>query len=157
MLMSWPARAWVRSRSAHYHSRGHPLSPADIDWLLPFHAPDLLASVRICRRPLRLRHFAGMTYGTAIVIAPDAPSEGASWRRLLFHELVHVVQYDILHIDAFIDMYLREWAGGGYRYRAIGLEEDAYAIESRYSAAPFQPFSVRGEVERRLAERGRPG
>lgn len=152
--MSWPARAWVRSRSAHYHAKGLPISPADLDWLVPFHAPHLLADVRICRAPLRLSRFAGMTYGAAILISPDAPSEGAAWRRLIFHELVHVVQYDILDIDAFIDMYLREWAEGGYRYRAIGLEEDAYAIESLYTAGPLQPFSVRAEVERRLAERG---
>lgn len=95
----------------------------------------------------------GMTYGAAILIDSNAPSEGAVWRRLIFHELVHVVQYDILHMDAFIDMYLREWAAAGYRYRAIGLEEDAYAIESRYAAAPLQRFSVREEVERRLKGR----
>lgn len=150
-MILWTARAWVRSRRAHYHPAGECLSPDDIDLLTPFHDAELLAGVRVCRVHLRLGRIAGITYGDTILIAPDAPRDGHPWQRLVFHEMVHVVQYDVLGIDGFIDRYLRGWAGGGYRYRAIPLEEDAYAIEAMFTADRLSPFSVREEVERRLA------
>jgi hypothetical protein len=94
---------------------------------------------------------SGITYGDTILIAPDVAGEGLTWRRLLFHEMVHVVQYEILGFDPFIDRYLRGWAAVGYRYRAIPLEEDAYAIEAMFTGGLQGSFSVRQEVERRLA------
>lgn len=144
------ASAWVRNRRDRYHPAGERLSPADIDRLSPFHDAELLAGVRVCRVHLRLGGLAGITYGDTILIAPDAPREGHPWQRLVFHEMVHVVQYDVLGIDGFIDRYLRGWAAGGYRYRAIPLEEDAYAIEAMYLADSARPFSVRTEVEQRM-------
>jgi hypothetical protein len=153
-VILWAARAWVRRRSAHYHSTGEPLSPADLEWALPFHEPALLDGVRLSRVPLHVGRIAAITYGASILISPDAPSQGLAWHRLLFHELVHVAQYRALGIDAFIDRYLRGWAAGGYRYRAIGLEVDAYAIEARFASDPGRHFSVRAEVERRLAVSG---
>lgn len=150
-MILWTARAWVRNRRARYHPAGECLSPADIDLLTPFHDAELLAGVRVCRVPLHLGRIAGITYGDTILIVPDAPRNGRPWEQLLFHEMVHVVQYDVLGIDGFIDRYLRGWAAGGCRYRAIPLEEDAYAIEAMFTAGRRRPFSVREEVERRLA------
>ncbi len=144
------ASAWVRSRRDRYHPAGDGLSPADIDLLSPFHDAELLAGVRLCRVPLHLGRIAGITYGDTVLIAPHTPANGHPWQRLVFHELVHVVQYDVLGIDGFIDRYLRGWSAGGFRYRAIPLEEDAYAIEAKFTADRLRPFSVREEVERRL-------
>ena len=152
-MILWTARAWVRNRRDRYHSRGHPLSSEDLDWLTPFHDESFLARVRLCRAPLHLGGIAGITYGDTILIAPDAPAEGHPWRRLVFHELVHVVQYEVLGLDAFLARYLGGWASAGYRYRGIPLEEDAYAIEAKFSADPGRPFKVREEVKRRLAVR----
>lgn len=144
------ARAWVRNRRNRYRPQGLPLAPPDIAWLSAFFDPQLLARVRICRATLPVPHFAGITYGDTILIAPGAPGSGHAWRRLLFHELVHVVQYEVLGLDGFVNRYLRGWAAAGYQYRAIALEEDAYAIEAMFSADPGRPFPVREEVERRL-------
>ena len=145
------ARAWVRSRRDRYYPRGFPIAPDDIAWLSAWFDPQLLTRVRLCRARLPVRHFAGITYGDTILIARGAPESGHPWRRLLFHELVHVVQYEVLGLDAFVNRYLRDWAAAGYHYRAIALEEDAYAIEAMFTADPARPIPVRREVERRLA------
>lgn len=145
------ARAWVRNRRDRHYPRGLPIAEPDVVWLSAWFDPGLLARVRVCRARLPVPHFAGITYGDTILIDPGAPGSGHSWRRLLFHELVHVVQYEILGLDGFVNRYLRGWAAAGYRYRAIALEEDAYAIEAMFTAEPGRPFKVREEVERRLA------
>lgn len=152
-MITRPASAWVRNRQAHYHPRGTCLSPADTQCLAPYHDADLISRARICRVALHLRNIQGITYGDVILIAPDAPSAGPGWLRLLFHEMVHVVQYRVLGIDRFIEQYLRGWARGGYEYRKIPLEEDAYAIEAMFTAGAGRPFSVQAEVEHRLAAR----
>lgn len=144
------ARAWVRNRRDHHYRQGLPLARPDLAWLSAWFDPELLARVRVCRAGLPVPHFSGITYGDTILIDPGAPGSGHAWRRLLFHELVHVVQYEVLGLDGFVDRYLRDWAAAGYRYRAIALEEDAYAIEAMFSSDPGRPFPVREEVERRL-------
>ena len=145
------ARAWVRSRRDRYHPRGLPIAELDVAWLSAWFDPRLLARVRVCRARLPVPHFAGITYGDTILIDPGAAGSGHPWRRLLFHELVHVVQYEVLGLDRFVNRYLREWAAAGFHYRAIALEQDAYAIEAMFTAEPGRPFPVREEVERRLA------
>jgi hypothetical protein len=153
-VILWTARAWVGNRRDRYRSRGHPLASDDIDWLTHFHDESFLRDVRLCRTPLHLVGIAGITYGDTILIAPDAPARGLPWRRLLFHELVHVVQYEVLGLEAFLARYLRGWVAAGCRYRGIPLEADAYALEAKFSAEPESRFDVREAVKRRLAMRG---
>lgn len=66
---------------------------------------------------------------------------------LLFHELVHAVQYGQLGTREFASRYVNGFlAGGGYM--GIPLEKNAYELEQRYSANTAQAFSVADEVKR---------
>ena len=65
--------------------------------------------------------------------------------RLLFHELVHVVQYQKLGLADFAAKYVRGFLSGG-SYEAIPLERNAYELEARFAAAPMNSFSVEAEV-----------
>ena len=147
------ARAWVRNRRDRHDPRGLPIAEPDVAWLSAWFDPGLLARVRVCRARLPVPHFTGITYGDTILIDPGAPRSGHPWRRLRFHELVHVGQYEVLGLVGFVNRYLRGWAAAGYHYRANALEEDAYAIEAMFTAEPGRPFKVREEVERRLARK----
>ncbi len=69
---------------------------------------------------------------------------------LIFHELVHAVQYDRLGPEKFVELYITGWVNQGFNYAAIPLEMDAYELQNRYEANPTAPFSVEDEVSRSL-------
>ena len=66
--------------------------------------------------------------------------------RLLFHELVHAVQYQKLGLEDFASRYVRGFLNGG-SYEAIPLEINAYELDGRFTAAPSSPFSVDTAVQ----------
>lgn len=65
---------------------------------------------------------------------------------LLFHELVHVVQYAQLGVKEFSARYVSGFITGG-GYEGIPLEKNAFELEGRFSANPAQAFSVADEVK----------
>jgi hypothetical protein len=67
--------------------------------------------------------------------------------RLLFHELVHVVQYERLGVLEFAAKYVRGFLTGG-SYEAIPLERNAYELEARFAEMPTSVFSVADGVQR---------
>lgn len=69
---------------------------------------------------------------------------------LLFHELVHVVQYVQLGTKEFASRYVNGFLNGG-GYAGIPLEKNAYELEQRYSANKAQAFAVADEVKQWIA------
>jgi hypothetical protein len=68
----------------------------------------------------------------------------------LFHELVHVVQYRVLGLKLFAELYVKGFlAGGGYA--GIPLERQAYDLGARFEQHPGKAFSVEEDVIRRHA------
>lgn len=67
--------------------------------------------------------------------------------RLLFHELVHVVQYEKLGLAEFASRYVRGFLSGG-SYDGIPLEMNAYELDGRFAGAPTRAFSASDEVQR---------
>ncbi len=65
---------------------------------------------------------------------------------LLFHEMIHVLQYRILGVKRFACLYVRGFFKGG-GYHAIPLEACACALEQRYLTAK-EPFDVEAEVSK---------
>ena len=70
-------------------------------------------------------------------------------RSTLFHELVHVVQYQVLGLRRFADLYVCGFLNHG-GYDGIPLERQAYELENRFSRNPKKIFSVEEDVVRRL-------
>jgi hypothetical protein len=66
--------------------------------------------------------------------------------RLLFHELVHVVQYEKLGFAEFAAKYVKGFLSGG-SYEAIPLEMNAYELDAQFAAAPTRGYSVKVEVQ----------
>jgi hypothetical protein len=64
---------------------------------------------------------------------------------LLFHELVHVVQYAQMGLKDFAVRYMSGFIQGG-SYEEIPLEKMAYQLEQRFSENQGQIFSVEDEV-----------
>ncbi len=68
----------------------------------------------------------------------------------LFHELVHVVQYRVLSLKRFAELYVRGFLERG-GYRGIPLERQAYELAARFDREPKNIFSVEEDVIRRSA------
>jgi hypothetical protein len=81
---------------------------------------------------------AGITFD--YVIAGPA---GMS-KQVLFHELVHVIQFRMLGVDRFALLYARGFLLHG-RYDSIPLERCALELEHRFDSGE-SPFSVEAEV-----------
>ena len=86
-----------------------------------------------------INSFAATTFKDVVVLRKKPTT------RLLFHELVHVMQYQELGLMGFADKYVRGLIRTG-SYEKIPLEVQAYELDQKYSADPNVSFSVRGEV-----------
>jgi hypothetical protein len=87
---------------------------------------------------------AGLTLGNLVLVERDVPDRHS----LLFHELVHVVQFARLGRGGFLARYLAEWAAAGWDVGAIPMERDAYELQRRFERG--ERFDAEAEVARRL-------
>lgn len=83
---------------------------------------------------------SGITFGEVIACRDQLTIP------LLFHELVHTVQYRLLGIEGFAYEYVRGFLASR-SYEGIPLERMAYEFERRYSQRG-DPFSVEHELKR---------
>jgi hypothetical protein len=72
-------------------------------------------------------------------------------RSTLFHELVHVVQYRVLGLQRFAELYVKGFLEG-CGYESIPLERQAYELGARFDRRPGDKFSVEEDVIRRHAD-----
>ncbi len=86
---------------------------------------------------------AGITFQD-VVVHSDRLSEP-----LLFHELVHAMQYEHLGLEGFAERYVRGFLTGG-SYEEIPLEKQAYQLEAKFVGNPRSPFSVEADVLERI-------
>lgn len=97
--------------------------------------------------PGSLPNFAEMA---AITFVDTVASHEPFTNRLLFHELVHVVQCEKLGLAEFASKYVGGFLKAG-SYVAIPLEMSAYELDARFAPAPTKPFLVASEVQRWIA------
>ena len=165
-LPFWGVR-WVERRRARHRGGAAPISADALRTLAPFFPAETLDIARVAvvphlslsrvlalgRRlglsPIDVDRILGITYFDTIVV-PDRGA-GPPPYPTLFHELVHVEQARQLGLRGFVERYVRGWLEGGRSYGAIPLEQDAYALERRFRAAPDDAFDVAAEVARQLA------
>lgn len=149
------AGVWVWRTRRRYTPIARPLSDVEIQTFAGCFSRELLASVRIAtvaqialpgarwaRRavadaPGPPGHDAGpggIALGNLVVLA--SPHGSPLHVGVLFHELVHVAQYRHLaglwSVRGFLSLYLRQWVEGGRSYAAIGLEQQAYDLQTRF-------------------------
>ena len=92
----------------------------------------------------------GIAFIDCVVVRKSCQSNPVTWHSVLFHELVHIVQFDILGPEKHLEVYLRGWMDSGYQYPAIPMETQAQRLEARFNRHE-PPFSVRDILEQELA------
>ena len=162
-LTDWVAE-YIADQHAHFLVKARPIAQELLKSVEPFFPADILTTVRVVRgraadppfysqlAELGIRNappfsgMAGITFQDVIVHVEPLT------KRLLFHELVHTVQYKHLGLKGFAEYYVRGFLTGG-SYEEIPLEKQAYALEERFAQKPGAPFSVEEDVKERIRER----
>ena len=106
------------------------------------------AEMRGIPRGIEFSRMAGITFQDTVLLSErEMPSNPEG---LVFHELIHVVQYELLGVEEFVRQYIRGFLAGGLRYETIPLERDAYELQARFESGEGA-FSVKRELQRRWA------
>jgi hypothetical protein len=152
-------RDWIVRTLAASAAKAKPVASLDFPRLPRFYSNDFLSRAKVvfidkCPTPplsaLGLTQFAefetmnasGMTYlDTYFVLWHQAERES-----LHFHELVHVIQWQILGVDRFLAVYAAGLEKHGYRNSP--LEVIAYDHEARFDSE--EPYSVETAVRQQL-------
>ncbi len=102
--------------------------------------------------PLDFSTAVGLTLIDCILIRKELQPGTTAFISTLFHEMVHVVQFDILGIKGHIELYADSLREGDYQYHSVILERQAYAFTDRFDQGE-PPFLVSAVIRREL-ERG---
>lgn len=152
---------YIAEQRSAFHHRARPIEAHHKRTLQSFFPADVLDTVRVIRgraaepsfyshlRAMGIRNappfseMAGITFQDVVVHVEPLT------RSLLFHELVHAVQYKHVGLPGFADRYVRGFLTGG-SYEEIPLEKQAYELEGRFAADPEATFSVEEDVKERI-------
>jgi hypothetical protein len=165
---------WIEGQRAQHRAHSDPLPDTTVAALSGFFSQGTLDRTRIrhvanIENPAFYREFeeageafpldftvwAAITFGDVILIngaqVPGPPSHS-----VVFHEMVHVVQYDVLGIHEFARRYVTPFVQSRFNYMAIPLETDAFDLQGRFEEWSGEPFSAEEEVRSRIGEPGLP-
>ena len=155
--------AYIEQQRKTYGPRAVPLNPNQMAAMRPFF-PTLaldaarlavLAGERVGNPPFyrelikmgfaigSLPDFAAMA---AVTFVDTVVSHEPFTHGVLFHELVHVLQYEKLGLMEFATKYVRGFLNGG-SYDGIPLERNAYDLGGRFMAEPTKAFPAADAVQ----------
>lgn len=162
-------QAWVEAERDRFRPSARILTASEKAAFRPFFEAHILDIARIKRvtvvenpgfyrdleamgvpPPLDFTAMEGITFVDTILISQRHHPHEPPSLPLLFHELVHVVQYEILGFPVFMDRYVWGWFQAGQSYAEIPMEQDAYLLQDRYTSQPNIGFSVEEEVRHEL-------
>src|SRR5258708_2402771 len=148
-----------------YQPQAIALTSSQRSTLAPFFPAEILDSSRLCvldgsriedpafygmARMMGLKNLPDFSSMAAITFVDVIVSHEEFTDSLLFHELVHAVQYAQLGTREFALRYVKGFVSGG-SYEQIPLENNAYELEARFSQDKTAAFSVADEVKSWIA------
>jgi len=151
---------YVTGSRKKYAPQAVPLSDAQRSAMQPFFSAPILDSARLCvlhgtrvsnpsmyamAKMMGIRNLPDFAAVAAITFVDVIVSHEEVTDSLLFHELVHVVQYSQMDMKEFAARFVNGFIQGG-SYQEIPLEKMAYMLERRFSQNVSQAFSVDDEV-----------
>ncbi|MFZ0295838.1 MAG: hypothetical protein WAL52_19665 [Candidatus Sulfotelmatobacter sp.] len=146
-------------REAHFHS-ARSLSKHQKALMWPYFSAELLDQVRVVelhgqRVPNppfypeaknlgfanlpEVRHMHSLTF-LDVIVFNEKISE-----RSLFHGLVHAVQFEILGLERYTELFVRSFVNTKLHF-SVPLEAHAFSLESKFMSARAHRFSVEEQV-----------
>jgi hypothetical protein len=151
---------YITSSRTKFAPQAVPLTEAQRNAMQPYFPAEILQNARLCvlhgthvpnpsmysmAKLMGIRNLPDFSDMTAITFVEVVVSQKEFTDAMLFHELVHVVQYAQMGVSEFASRFVSGFIQGG-SYEEIPLEKSAYLLEGRFSKDGSQPFSVDDEV-----------
>ncbi|HXO38993.1 MAG TPA: hypothetical protein VN872_10155 [Candidatus Acidoferrum sp.] len=151
---------YITSSQKKYALQAVPLTDAQRNVMQPFFPAAVLDSARLCvlrgtrvsnpsmyamAKMMGIRNLPDFAAMAVITFVDVIVSHEELADALLFHELVHVVQYAHLGVNEFAARFVNGFVQGG-SFEEIPLEKFASALEARFSQNRSESFSVDDEV-----------
>src|SRR5579864_9397222 len=151
---------YVTSSRKKYAPQAVPLTDAQRTAMQLFFSSAVLDSARLCvlrgtrvsnppmyamAKMMGIRNLPDFAAMTAITFVDVIVSHEEFTDALLFHELIHVVQYSQMDMKEFATRFINGFIQGG-SYEEVPLEKMAQALEDRFSQNATEAFSVDEEV-----------
>jgi hypothetical protein len=161
---------WLSSQRELHAPEAEPLPDTTRAALRGYFEPSTLTRARICRVPvirnpafygkfeeagesipLDFRVWAAITFDDVIVVN-DAQVPGPPPHSVIFHEMVHVVQFGVLGVEEFARRYVQRLAQNRFHYMAIPLETIAFDLQERFETSDGRRFSAEADALAHLLE-----
>jgi hypothetical protein len=153
--------AYLRDQHEFYRHEAVPLTNRQKALMWPYFSPAVLERVRVVELEGKTRvptplfyaeyralgfvnlpevtHMPSLTF-LDVVVFNEHVSE-----RSLFHGLVHAVQFEVLGIERYAELFVRSFVNTKVHF-TVPLEAHAFSLESKFVASPASRFSVEEQV-----------
>jgi len=152
--------AYLREQREFYLHSAKPLTPQQKALMWPSFSPGLLDQVKIvelkgARVPNppfydearamgfvnlpEVTHMHALTF-IDVIVFNQKPTE-----RSLFHALVHAVQFEVLGLERYAELFVRSFVNTKLHF-SVPLEAHAFSLESKFVGSPAHRFSVEDQV-----------
>jgi hypothetical protein len=152
--------AYLRDqRELHFHSAS-PLTLHQKALMWPYFSPALLDQVRIVElkgdrvpnppfyaeaRALGFSNLPEITHMHSLTFLDVVVFNEKVTERCLFHGLVHAVQFEILGLERYTQLFVRSFVNTKLHF-SVPLEAHAFSLESKFVGSPAHRFSVEDQV-----------
>ncbi len=160
--------AYLREQRERYLPSGIALTPELKAAMWPYFSPALLDDVRIVQlngervpcpsfyaeaRALGFTNLPEIAHMNSLTFLDVLVFNERLIERSLFHALVHAVQFQVLGLERYSELFVRSFVNTRLHF-TVPLEAHAFSLESKFSRSAAERFSVEAKV-RLWAEQGR--
>jgi hypothetical protein len=152
--------SYLRAQRDHFLPSGQPLNKEHRDLMSPYFRADLLDDIRFVElQGARLSNppFYSEAKALGFVNLPDIAHMNSMTfldvlvfnerlaERSLFHALVHAVQFEVLGVERYTELFVRNFVNTRFHF-LVPVEAHAFFLESKFARPAAERFSVEDQV-----------
>lgn len=153
--------AYIREQRERYRLEAVALSKGQKELMKLFFSDSFLSSVKIVELKGRrvqkppmfeeaktqgFTNIPDITHMTSLTFADILVFNDNVMERSLFHALVQAVQFHVLGLQRFVELFVRSFVKTQSHYN-VPLNSHAFTLEGKFAANPTRPFSVEEQVQ----------
>ncbi len=152
--------SYLREQREHYFAAAAPLTNRQKALMWPYFSAALLDRIRIVEldgarvsnppfyeeaRALGFVNLPEWTHMHSLTFLDVVVFNEKVTERSLFHGLVHAVQFEVLGLERYTDLFVRSFLNTKLHF-SVPLEAHAFSLESKFAGTPANRFSVEEQV-----------